>query len=140
VLNWSDEKYKFTLGLGALALVGMLAELARPELPAWVAMAAALTPLILFVFLHPGELPDGVVRAAHVAASVWYLAAAAVVLNEGLRRAELPWAWALCTFLLLPGAVPCAVVLWRVARGKYVSPRKGPGRADGVDGEECADG
>jgi hypothetical protein len=105
-LNWSDEKYKFTLGLGALALVGMLAELARPALPAWVAMAVALTPLILFVFLHPGELPDGVIRAAHVAASVWYLAAAAVILNEGLRRPDFPRAWAFWAFLLLPGRSP----------------------------------
>lgn len=123
VLNWSDTSYKFTLGLGSLAIVGLLSELIRPQLSVWIAMAIALLPFVVFVFIHPGELPDRLVACAHVAASSWYLLTvtgllfALAVVDRPLARG-----W----FIVIPcaaaGAVPCFIVLSRWIEGNYPPP------------------
>ena len=76
MLSWSNAKYKLTLGIGSLAVAGMLAELWRDVFPVWAALTIALLPLVVFVFVHPGGLPARLVRIAHIAASVWYVVVA----------------------------------------------------------------
>lgn len=123
MLNWSDTSYKFTLGLGSLAIVGLLSELFRPQLSVWIAMVIALLPFVVFVFTHPGELPDRLVAIAHVAASSWYLLTvtgllfALAVVDRPLARG-----W----FIVIPcaaaGAVPCFIVLSHWSAGNYPPP------------------
>ncbi|MFL5330267.1 MAG: hypothetical protein ACJ8C4_15305 [Gemmataceae bacterium] len=50
MLSWSNVKYKMTLGVGSLAIAGMLSELLREVLPVWVALGVGLLPLGVFVF------------------------------------------------------------------------------------------
>lgn len=69
MLSWSNTKFKLTLGAGTLAVTGMLSELWWDVLPVWVALGIALLPLVVFVFVHPGELPARLVRIAHIPTS-----------------------------------------------------------------------
>jgi hypothetical protein len=85
MLDWPDIKYKFTLSLGSLGTTAIMAELWKPFLPAWLVMVVGLLPLAIFVFVHPGEMPAGLVRAAHVFASAWYVLSVA---NPPLRRED----------------------------------------------------
>jgi hypothetical protein len=70
VLSWSNTGYKLTLGVGSLMIAGMLSELWQDVLPAWAGVSIALLPVVLFVFVHPGELPARVVWVAHVLAAI----------------------------------------------------------------------
>lgn len=70
MLSWSNASYRLTLGVGGLATTGMLSELWGNLLPFWAILVVALLPFVVFVFVHPGELPDGIVRLAHVLAAV----------------------------------------------------------------------
>jgi hypothetical protein len=119
MLNWSDEWYKLTLGVGSLAVAGMLSELWGNVLPFWVVLTVALMPLLVFVFVHPGELPAGVVRVAHVSASVWYVAVAAGLSVALARAVPPPRGWPVYPLFVLIGAIPCGVVLYRAVRGNY---------------------
>src|SRR5262245_42433889 len=111
VLSWSNAKYKLTLGVGSLAIAGMLSELWREVLPVWVALAIALLPLVVFVFVHPGELPTRVVRIAHVAASIWYAVVAVGLLVALATVQPLPRGWPVYPLFVAIGAVPCGFVL-----------------------------
>ena len=122
MLSWSNAKYKLTLGFGSLAIAGMLSELWQDVLPVWVALAIALLPLLMFVFVHPGELPARVVCVAHVAASVWYAVVSLGLLVALATVRPLPRAWPLYPLLVTIGAVPCCIVLYRAARGNYQAP------------------
>ena len=122
MLSWSDAKYKLTLGLGSLAFAGMLSELWRDVLPVWAVLAVAVLPLVVFVFVHPGELPAQAVRVAHVAASVWYLVVAVGLLVALAAVPPLPRGWPVYPLFVAVGAVPCALVLWRAGRGHYQPP------------------
>ena len=117
MLSWSNAKYKLTLGVGSLAVAGMLSELWRDVLPVWVALAIALLPLVVFVFVHPDELPTRVVRVAHVAASVWYVVVAVGLLVTLALASPLPHAWPVYPLFVAVGAIPCGVVLYRAALG-----------------------
>jgi hypothetical protein len=83
MLSWSSTAYKFTLGIGSLGIAAAMAELWKPVLPIWMIMVIALLPLLVFVFVHPSELPDGFVRTAHVFASAWYVLSV-IALSVGL--------------------------------------------------------
>lgn len=129
MLSWSNTKYKLTLGVGTLAVTGMLSELWRDELPVWVALTIALLPIVVFVFVHPGELPDRVVRIAHVAASVWYVVVAVGLLVALPTAKALPSGWPVYPLFVAVGAVPCGIVLYRAAHGRY-QPSSTPRDAD----------
>lgn len=131
MLNWSNREYRFTLGLGSLALAAMLSGFWRDVLPAWSAVAIALLPLVVFVFIRPGELPARVVLVAHVLASVWYVVVAAGLLVVLSLAEPLPRGWPVYQLFVVIGAIPCVIVLCRAARGRYQSP------ADSED--ECAE-
>jgi sulfite exporter TauE/SafE len=134
VLSWSNAKYKLTVGVGSLAVAGMLSELWRDVLPVWVALAIALLPLVAFVFVHPGELPARVVRIAHVAASVWYAVVAVGLLVALTTVRPLPRGWPIYPLFVAVGAVPCGIVLYRAARGRYQL----PGTPEAADAEPGA--
>ena len=121
MLSWSNTGYKLTLGVGSLTIAGMLSELWRDVLPAWAGLSIALLPFVLFVFVHPGELPTRIVGVAHVLAAAWYLVVAiglAVLLTV---TKPLPRGWLVAPVFLAIGAMPCCIVLYRAARGRYQS-------------------
>ena len=123
VLSWSNAKYKLTLGVGSLAIAGMLAELWGDVLPVWMALVIALVPPVVFVFVHPGELPARFVGLAHTAASIWYVVVAiGLVVALATTAKPLPRGWPVYPVFVAIGAVPCAIVLYRWARGKYPPP------------------
>jgi hypothetical protein len=134
VLSWSNAKYKLTLGVGGLAVAGMLSELWRDVLPIWVILVLALLPLVLFVFVHPGEMPARVVRVAHIAASVWYFAVAVGLLVALTTIQPLPRGWPIYPLFVAVGAVPCGIVLYRATRGEY----QPPSTPEAVDAEPDA--
>jgi len=137
MLSWSNTGYKLTLGVGSLAIVGMLSELWRDILPPWAALAIALLPLVMFVFIHPGEIPPRVVLVAHVVGSVWYVVVAAGLLIALSRADPLPRGWPVYPLGVVIGAVPCVTVLYRTARGRYQSPADSEG--GGAEQSEVAD-
>jgi hypothetical protein len=119
MLSWSNAKYKLTLGVGTLAIAGMLSELWRDVIPIWLVVTIALVPLALFVFVHPGELPSRIVRVTHVIASVWYVLVACGLLVALASSQPLPRGWPIYPLFAAVGAVPCSIVLFRSAFGKY---------------------
>jgi hypothetical protein len=122
MLNWSNTKYKFTFGIGSLATTAIMAELWKPILPIWMIVVVALLPLVVFVFVHPDEMPTGFVRAAHVFASVWYVVSV-VALSVGLCLApKLPNGWIIFPLFCAVGLVPALFVLSQAARGRYRLP------------------
>lgn len=121
MLSWSNTGYKLTLGVGSLVIVGMLSELWQDVLPAWAGLSIALLPLLLFVFVHPGELPARVVCVAHVLAAIWYLVLAVGLAVLLAANKPLPRGWPVGLLFLAMGAIPCGTVLYRVARGRYQS-------------------
>jgi hypothetical protein len=122
VLSWSNTGYKLTLGVGSLVIAGMLSELWQDVLPAWAGVGIALLPVVLFVFVHPGELPARVVWVAHVLAAIWYLALAVGLAVLLAASKPLPRGWPVALLFLAMGAIPCGTVLYQVARGRYQSP------------------
>lgn len=119
MLSWSDIKYRFTLGLGSLATTAIMAELWKPTLPLWVILVVALLPLVIFIFVHPEEMPAGFVRVAHVFASAWYVLSV-VVLSIGLWMApELPDGWIFLLVLCSAGLAPTVYVLGLAILGRY---------------------
>jgi len=123
VLSWSNAKYKLTLGVGSLAIVGMLAELWKDVLPFWVVLTIALLPLVGFVFCHPGELPAWFVRIAHVVSSIWYvMVAAGLFIALATMDKPLPQGWPVYPLCAAIGAIPCGIVLYRAACGNYPPP------------------
>jgi hypothetical protein len=124
MLNWSNTKYKFTLGIGSLATTAIMAELWKPILPVWVIMVVALLPLVVFVFVHPDEMPARLVLTAHVFASVWYLLSA-IALSIGLIIApKLPEGWLIFPVFCAVGLIPCVLVLSQAARKRYGLPKE----------------
>lgn len=127
MLNWSNTKYKFTLGIGSLGTTAVMAELWKPILPVWAVMGIALLPLAVFVLVHPGELPARVVRAAHVFASASYVLSV-LALSVGLYLAPtLPDAWIIFPLSFAAGLVPCVLVLGRAVRRRYRLPEADQG-------------
>lgn len=119
MLNWSDTNYKLTLGVGSLAIAGMLAERWQNVLSVWVILVIALLPFVVFVFVRPGELPDWSIRIAHVAASVWYVASVIGALVSLAMVQPLPRGWPVYLLFVAVGALPCAIVLCRAVCGRY---------------------
>jgi hypothetical protein len=123
VLSWSNAKYKLTLGVGSIAIVGMLAELWKGVLSFWLVLPIALLPLVAFVFCHPSELPAWFVRIAHVGGSIWYMVVATgLLIVLATNDKPLPRGWPVYPLFVMIGAFPCGVVLYRAASGKYPPP------------------
>jgi hypothetical protein len=138
LLRWPPVKYKFTLGLGALGIAGMSAELWRPHLPPWLAVVIAITPLAVFVLVEEGPFRARFVGLAHTAASLWYAGVVvALLVALAAPSTRVPRAWPLYLTLVAFGAVPCGLVLYRRAHGGYPPPAGSepaePAQADNAD-------
>ncbi len=124
MLDWSDARYKLTLGFGALGMAGAMAELWKNVLSVWIILPVVMLPLVIFVFIRPiddsGRRFTRFVRGAHVLGAAWYLACALTITialaNRPLQPAAL---WLLLAPLFLAGSIPCVLVLWRVMCGTY---------------------
>jgi hypothetical protein len=121
MLNWSTGAYKMTIGVGALGMAGIMADLWEKRVPFWFVATIAMFPFLVFLLVRPGELSDRFVRVAHAFASLWYIAAATVlaVVMFGAPTTELNRR--LYLILIAAGYVPCAIVLVQVFRGRYGS-------------------
>jgi hypothetical protein len=93
-------------------------------------MVIALLPLVTFVFVHPGELPPRLVRYSHAFASIWYMAVAMMLLVGLFTGPNLPRGWFVYPLFVSVGSVPCTIVLWRVACGRYMAPEELPPEGD----------
>jgi hypothetical protein len=125
MLSWPFPAIKLTVGVGTLAVTGMLAELWGGRLPVWLTAAVAVFPFALFVLVRPGELPDRLGRAAHFVAAVWYLAVGAVVLvGYAVLKAD-SGRFPFWLAFFADGAVPCALVVWRAGPGRNDRPDAG---------------
>ncbi len=122
MLNWSNVAYKFTLGIGSLGFVALIAEFSKNVLSVWVVVPVVLVPLIAFVCVRSGEGPHGWVRAVHVGASIWYLLLAVVLSAMVLTTPPPPRGWPLFLVFVWIGSVPCMIVLLRAVRGRYALP------------------
>jgi hypothetical protein len=118
LLNWPDQWYKLTVGVGCLAIAGMAIE-AFPGVPFLVVLVAALPPLCAFVFAHPGEMPARAVRALHMAGSLWYSAVGMGLLLALFSMDPLPRGWPIYLTFAVIGAIPCGIVLRRLLVGEY---------------------
>jgi len=114
------RRFKLTLIVGCFTIVAMLSELgARDVFPAWVGVAVALFPVVLFALTKPGESPLRVVRVAHLIASIWYLVlASALLIAFGSRGASVELA--ICAIGAAVGAIPCGTVLYQTAVDRYL--------------------
>ena len=111
MLNWSNAKYKMTLGIGMLGMTAMMSELWKTILPVWCALVIVLLPFTVFVFFHPDEMNTRIVRYAQMAASIWYLIVAVVLLAALLTSAKLPEGWVIYQVFVVIGSIPCWLVL-----------------------------
>ena len=123
-----------------MAVTGMLAELWQKTLPFLGILIIALTPLLLFVFADPDEIPIRFVRFAHTAGSIWYTTVAfGLLFVLAFTAKPLPRGWPVYPLFVMIGAVPCGIVLYRMTRGTYLPNNKVryeiiPPPIDGFDG------
>ena len=120
-LDWSAGAYKMTLGIGALGMTAIMADLWKPRLPFWIIAIVTLTPLLVFIFITLNGFSPRAIRRAHVLASIWYFAAATfVIIAMCLRKTpSAERGMPLMVIFLAIGAIPCALVLTKAIRGRY---------------------
>lgn len=127
-LDWSPSAYKMTLGIGALGMTAIMADLWTPPLSFWIIAIVTMTPFMVFTFVTLNGCSPRTVRWAHVAASIWYLLAATFLVASLLLRntasAEPPAMWILMPIFLGVGATPCAIVLVKALSGRYCVERR----------------
>jgi sulfite exporter TauE/SafE len=119
MIEWSENKLRFTSGIGALCTVGLLSELSRERLPVWIAVAAGLIPLLVFLFIRPGEMRRSIVLPLQIFAALWYLLLAAILTIMFFERGEMTQGWPVYFVGLVIGCLPCLVVLWRVFSPRF---------------------
>ncbi len=73
MIAWSNSKLKFTSGIGALCTAALLADISHQRIPVWVAIAMAMLPLLIFVFIKPGEIRRSIVLPCQIFAALWYI-------------------------------------------------------------------
>jgi hypothetical protein len=118
MIAWSDNRLKFTSGIGALCTTALLADVSHETIPVWLAIAVAMMPLLIFLFMKPDELPRRVVLPLQVFASLWYLLLAVVLSVLFLRLQERARGWPVYFIGLSVGAMPCVAILWRLLRSQ----------------------
>lgn len=114
MIAWSNTKLRFTSGIGALCTIGLLADISRQKVPFWIALIAALLPLLIFVFTRPDELRRSIVMPLQVFASLWYLFLAVVLSVAFFQLSERTRGWPVYFIGLAIGCIPCVIVLWRL--------------------------
>lgn len=126
VFHWSGVALKFTVGLGILAQIVIISELYGRGVPIWCVLGLLMPPLVLFLFVRPGELADGIVRKTHTLAAAWHLLVGLTLASLFLLSGRATVVWLVTVFpMLAAGAVPCAIVLYRATAAWMAdSPRK----------------
>lgn len=97
-------------------MAALLAEVAQKQIPVWLAIAMAMLPVAVFVFVRPDEMSTNIVRACQTAASLWYFAMAIILALLYFETAVLVRGWPVYFMGLSVGSLPCTVVLWREIR------------------------
>jgi hypothetical protein len=111
MIAWSNNKLKFTSGIGALCTTGLLADLSRQTIPAWIVIAIAMLPLLVFLFIRPDEMRRSVVLPFQVFASSWYLLLAVSLSGMFVKRGEMTQGWPVYFIGLVIGSIPCVIIL-----------------------------
>jgi sulfite exporter TauE/SafE len=114
MIAWSNTKLKFTSGIGALCVTGMLADLSQQKLSFWLVLIVAMVPLLVFLFIQPEEMRRSIVLPFQVFASVWYLLSAIILSVLFLVRGELPRGFPVYFIGLAIGCIPCVMVFRRL--------------------------
>ncbi len=114
MIAWSNNKLKFTSGVGALSTAGLLAEISHQTLPAWLAVAIGLLPLVILLFVQPGETRRSIVLPLQVFASLWYLLLAVTLSVMFFIRGEMKRGWPVYFVGLVVGGIPCVMILWKL--------------------------
>ncbi len=73
-MNWSGGALKATIGAGSLPVVAVLGDVLAQYVGVFGMIAIVLVPLMLLVFVKPGELDDKWVKLVHMTSVIWYLA------------------------------------------------------------------
>jgi hypothetical protein len=125
VFHWSETVLKFTVVFGAFAQTALISELYSRWFPIFGILGLMMPPVVLFLFVRPGEHADWIVRKSHSLAAAWHLLAgltlACLFLMSGCATAP----WLVVVFpLLAAGAVPCAIVLYRAVAEWLEAPAK----------------
>lgn len=111
MLTWSNGKIKCTLGIGGFATTALMAELWKSVLPVWGVMSIALLPVVVFIFVRPGELPARIVRVAQTCAALWYILTVVTLLIAMLRLPQLPRGWPIYCVGVIFGLIPSIIVV-----------------------------
>ncbi|MDB6029278.1 MAG: hypothetical protein JWM68_5501 [Verrucomicrobiales bacterium] len=111
MIAWSNNKLKFTSGIGSLCTAGLLADISRQTLPAWIAVAIAMLPLCIFIFIRPDEMRRSIVLPFQIFASLWYLVLALTLSVMFFRRGTMTPGWQVFFVGLIIGSIPCVIVL-----------------------------
>jgi hypothetical protein len=114
MIAWSTTQLKFTAGIGTLCVTALLADISRQTIPVWLAMSAALLPVVIFLLVRPDEMPRWVVLPLQVFASVWYLVLAVILSVFYFRMSERTQGWPAYFIGLMIGCIPCVIILWRL--------------------------
>ena len=114
MIAWSNNKLKFTSGIGALCATALLAELSHEKLPIWATIAIVIVPICFFLFFQPGEMPNSVVIPCQLLGAVWYLVMALVLTVMFFRHEEKIRGWQMYFPGLIIGAIPCVIILRRL--------------------------
>ncbi len=118
MIAWSKNKLSITLGIGVICIVFLLMDVSSETIPLWLAIAAAILPLVVFLFIQPGEMRRSIVLPLQVFASLWYLLLALILFIMLFVRGETE-DWPVFFFGLAAGSIPCVVVLKKVlCRGR----------------------
>jgi hypothetical protein len=116
MIAWSNNQLKFTSGIGALGTVALLADTSTQALPPWLAVGLAMLPILIFLFVQPGETRDSIVLPLQVLASLWYLSLAVILSYLFFNLDEKPKGWPVYFICLAIGSIPSIVVLKRCSR------------------------
>ena len=112
MIAWSNAQLKLTAGIGALGVTALLADISHNQRPAWLAIAIALLPIVIFLFVRPDEMPRSVVLPLQVFAAIWYLALAAILTVLFFQLPQRPQGWPVYFVCLGIGCIPCVVISW----------------------------
>ena len=107
--NW---KHDLAFGIGALGEIAFLADVLKPHLSVWPAVALVTFPYFVILLFRIGELSANLVIHLHLAAALWYLALFVYCVVSALRG-YLPEGWIMFFAFMLPGAIATLVAIRR---------------------------
>lgn len=127
MMNWSGAALKLTIGVGLLAVTAILSDVLAGLVGVYPMIGIIIVPLALLVMIKPGELPDTVVKLAHIIAGLWYLALVSSSLYLMVARGFIQSDLLMGAFMAF-GFAPLIVSLKALQNGGY------DGAYDQIDG------